>query len=484
MIGALYNGLSGLNSEQKALGNESNNIANVNTVGYKSSRISFADLMYQTDIGKGVKTIDPIKQYEQGTLKQTGNSYDFAIKGDGFFEVTSDIDPTTRYYTRAGNLQRASDGLLKNGQGMNILGVNSVVTGDNITANYTKFVGSAVIINDTQIKSINTYTTDITNSVKESGTSGDNLKTKTATLNDYEALSMAYNNALYKNSQNPIDGEAATKQSDIVTFGTLAGDNDSADISQSDNIDLSIKIDGMVYTQSYVDSMEKTLQKFSDKISSIEGITSSVDTTTGALTINSMISGKKVIIENPTLNEKKVDLTNLTEAAGDGQALIDALYTDLKTLVEANGGKIATNISTITKASTNSLPASNTIQLDLSTLNMDQNSIGELEYDNGIIYMKSGKAKYAIAQLTTVNFKSNTGLDPKGDNLYSKTAESGDPLYIKGTNEVVNRSLELSTANLADGLVNLMVFQKAFEANSKSVTTSDEFLQTAIQMKK
>ena len=65
MIGALWTGISGLASQQSALDNESNNIANVNTVGYKASRVSFADLMYQDSIGKGSSVTGAEKQYSR-----------------------------------------------------------------------------------------------------------------------------------------------------------------------------------------------------------------------------------------------------------------------------------------------------------------------------------------------------------------------------------------------------------------------------------
>ena len=85
MVGALWTGISGLAGQQTALDNESNNIANVNTIGYKSSRLSFADQMYQDKIGKGVTILDAEKLYIQGNLKLTGVSYDMALSGDGFF---------------------------------------------------------------------------------------------------------------------------------------------------------------------------------------------------------------------------------------------------------------------------------------------------------------------------------------------------------------------------------------------------------------
>ena len=68
MVGALWTGISGLSGSQTGLDNESNNIANVNTIGYKASRVSFADQVYQDRIGKGVTSFDVEKMYTQGNL--------------------------------------------------------------------------------------------------------------------------------------------------------------------------------------------------------------------------------------------------------------------------------------------------------------------------------------------------------------------------------------------------------------------------------
>lgn len=114
MIGALWTGISGLASQQTALDNESNNIANVNTVGYKASRISFADLMYQDSIGKGSSVTKAEKQYTQGSLNLTGSSYDVALNGDGFFVVSNknSTGSSESFYTRAGNFRMGDNGTL------------------------------------------------------------------------------------------------------------------------------------------------------------------------------------------------------------------------------------------------------------------------------------------------------------------------------------------------------------------------------------
>ena len=112
MISALWTGIAGLSSQQTALDNESNNIANVNTVGYKASRVSFADLMYQDSIGKGSSVTNAEKQYTQGSLNITGSSYDMALDGDGFFVVSNKNFSGTseNYYTRAGNFRMGTNG--------------------------------------------------------------------------------------------------------------------------------------------------------------------------------------------------------------------------------------------------------------------------------------------------------------------------------------------------------------------------------------
>ena len=84
MIGALWNGISGLNSFEKALSTESNNISNVNTVAYKEDVITFEDLMYESRYGKGVKVEGVTKAMsQQGGIKLTNSSYDVAIEGKG-----------------------------------------------------------------------------------------------------------------------------------------------------------------------------------------------------------------------------------------------------------------------------------------------------------------------------------------------------------------------------------------------------------------
>ena len=112
MIGALWTGISGLSAHQKALDNESNNIANVNTVGYKAGRISFADQIYQGQIGKGSYVQDAEKIFVTGGSKITGVEYDVALQGDGFFTVVNKntLGTAEAFNTRAGNFRMGQSG--------------------------------------------------------------------------------------------------------------------------------------------------------------------------------------------------------------------------------------------------------------------------------------------------------------------------------------------------------------------------------------
>ncbi len=118
-LDALYSAATGMYAQQTALDNISNNLANVNTPGFKSGRVAFSDLLY-TDLtpqqaakqgsqeGLGVQVAAIQTQQTQGNLQTTGQPLDLAIQGQGFFEVTQANG--TKAYTRAGSFTTDADG--------------------------------------------------------------------------------------------------------------------------------------------------------------------------------------------------------------------------------------------------------------------------------------------------------------------------------------------------------------------------------------
>jgi flagellar hook-basal body protein len=265
MIGALWTGISGLSSQQKALDNESNNIANVNTIGFKSSRISFADQMYQDRIGKGSKILDAEKLYTQGNLKLTGVNYDMALSGDGFFTVLNNRSSgsSETLYTRAGNFRMGDNGTLQDAAGNEVQGwpMTAIDNQNDVTStnpnvkvfdtDYSKLLGSKVIKHDTYIETITAKATDYSSTAKsDSGTvfSGTGMKTKSAKIADIETAITDYTNWLQKLKDEP-DGLSATSISQISQINFKTG---SDGIISKDGDQIYVYINGSKVSQNYV----------------------------------------------------------------------------------------------------------------------------------------------------------------------------------------------------------------------------------------
>jgi len=695
MIGALWTGISGLSSQQTALDNESNNIANVNTVGFKSSRISFADQMYQDSIGKGSKILDAEKLYTQGNLKLTGVSYDMALSGDGFFTVSDKSTSGTSedYYTRAGNFRMGDNGTLQDAAGNEVQGwIMSAIDEDNdvtstnpnisiFTNDYTKLLSSKIISHSNYVETITAKATDYAASAvsdAESVFSGAGLKTKSAKISDVEAAITDYTNWLQKLKETP-DGPSTGSITQVSEINFKSG-SDSIINKEGDQI--YVYIDGNKISQNYVEttadedfmanvfsynptdfadpsggiatlsdteiaaynkeaSKIATYKALADKISEISGLvaymasetdgsaggtgtddilestdlfglsTANKDMSKGIIQIKSLIPGEEFVIsevgeisgsntlqgnyqnsvnaeagsgisavesardalsklisgnqqdvykttdlnmdgtaKNYTLNftiydkESKGNITipndgNTpatadpflitattvddfvtafnTNAAGQTPALTDyleAVNLNGNLVIRTKDSNYDVDFSTDLKEGTNTLTKNNDIsgrsgagaefievvntvnqtsskdslQLRLDTLGISDSAFGEFSVDStGLITMTQDGADFAIGQVAIALFNNNRGLEPVGDNLLSKSNESGDPIYNLNNDKaakIEGKTLELSTADLSESLVNLMVFQRAFEANAKSITTADEILTTLIGLKR
>ncbi len=141
MIRALYTSATGMQAQETNIDVISNNLANVNTTGYKRSRADFQDLIYQyivepgaqtsqttsnpsgIQVGLGVKTAAVQKVFEQGDLTSTGNQLDIAIEGDGFIPVL--LPDGAQVYTRSGSFQLNQNGDVVTADGYPLLdGIN------------------------------------------------------------------------------------------------------------------------------------------------------------------------------------------------------------------------------------------------------------------------------------------------------------------------------------------------------------------------
>jgi len=126
LYGALLTGVSGLDANSRALSITSSNIANVNTVGFKTSTADFSTFLAGTgdDAPASVQVNATQQMSQQGLLTTTGSSTDLAVSGNGFFIVTDNpANPTLgTFYTRAGGFTADASGRLKNGAGFYLEG--------------------------------------------------------------------------------------------------------------------------------------------------------------------------------------------------------------------------------------------------------------------------------------------------------------------------------------------------------------------------
>lgn len=123
MIESLYIAETGMNSQQKLIEIISNNIANVNTPGFKGTNVNFVDLVNQSNNngasqGVGVDAGKVFTNFSTGSLKQTGNPFDLAINGSGFLAI--DQSNGEQVYTRAGRISIDKDGFLTSSQGLRL----------------------------------------------------------------------------------------------------------------------------------------------------------------------------------------------------------------------------------------------------------------------------------------------------------------------------------------------------------------------------
>ena len=687
MVGSLWTGISGMSTHQAALDNESHNIANVNTIGYKSSRISFADQMYQDSIGKGAKVLDAEKVFSQGNMKTTGVAYDVALEGSGFFAVK---DPNAsgsseEFYTRAGNFRMGESGTLQDANQFDVIGwgvspidvAQDITTTNgnilNFTNDYSKLAANQIIKRDGIIETITGKFTDYQSSAKSDDTSvmsGLGYKTMSAKINDTEALITEYQNKLKNYADDPeansspsisqvsaialpalgtssmttesdqvyvyIDGKkisvnyqevtatvdltnadydadgntsAATIDNDdhvlasrIATYRALAdkiseqtglvaylGDPTTANISTpststwqrfegemivdaatNGNSEL-IGNEPLLVIESLIPGKEFVLGDSAEYIASsaslVPGTVASVTAAVEGTGFGAVESAKEALIKagagyqrdvwssdelgeageistaaDFTLNNPNDSTSpfSVSGAGGTTTALIDDLVTkingdaDMSQYVKAHNynGKLVvetissnpggTFVSTLESTASTPTPGAFTdfmnksttlsvnsgadaeflemvnnlnqtasrdsLQLRLDNLGISDSAFGDFNIDStGLITMKQDGAEFAVGQVSIAMFNNERGLTSEGNNLMSKTNDSGSPIFNENNDKaaaVASKTLELSTADLSESLVNLMVYQRAFEANSKSITTSDQILTTLIQLKK
>ena len=454
MIGALWTGISGMAGSQQALDNESNNIANVNTIGYKASRVSFADQMYQDKIGKGVTSFDVEKMYTQGNLKNTGVSYDMALSGDGFFQVKNGNET---YYTRAGNFRMGENGKLEDvgqnqiqGWAMAPLTDEDITSTDSnstyFTNDYTTLLGNKIIKDTTTIETITAKSTDYTKSASTDSLTtftGAGYKTASTKIADVEQLITEYNTALsvYSEADPKPTASVSRNQQTELDFGLDLSPN--GPLAQGDEI--YAYIDGVKYSQSFDTDAETTFKKFADVLSNTPGFKAhemdntndgtaasnykdkydiDTDTQTGQLFLESIIPGQQF----------RVTEIGWTDASNSNQATKGTVTTVQESVQGTGMGHIESVRDALAEAVSGKQESTYTLSKELGSLD------GVKDYSYQINIYDKELDKNITVPTTALKITDPTSIDD------FVNAIDGDPelsQYVKAYN--INGNLVVKT---------------------------------------
>ena len=241
--------------------------------------------------------------------------------------------------------------------------------------------------------------------------------------------------------------------------------------------------DGQISSYTNANSVVNAMKDLSDKISGKDGMSASVKD--GTLVIDTLISGNSFKLSDIKLNDTNFNSTNLQEAVkGSGLAMVDSARDALKSAVENADGKFL-QITNVLEYGNLATIGQDDINVRLDTLGISDKSTAEINIsDDGFVFVKSQGHSFLVGRLSTAGFRNEQGLEPMGGNLFQQSQYSGNPFNADTMNLIRGGALERANIDYGSTLTQIMVYQKAFEASSKSITTSDEFLQTAIQMKK
>ena len=426
-------GLSGLYAANKQLDVTGNNIANVATTGFKSSRAEFEDVYSATRLGSGSKTVgngvrlaNVSQQFGQGDVNNTGNVLDMGIQGQGFFVLSNDGSLS---YTRAGTFKTDKEGFITNTDG------TSRLQGYGVDANGKIQNG---ILTDLRID---------TSNLPPTATS---LVSSTINLNSTATpITAAFN---------PNDTATFTKQFTTPVYDTQ-GNQHSMD-----------------------QYMVKTSGNTWNVYTLIDGrnLDGSLPTTTGATapipsTMNFDSNGKLTTVTTPpaTVNSDLV-LTGWVPGTVTNGVWAANGAASAPTITISMGNTTQFNADTA-----RSIPAQNGYATgQITNLTIDGSGVLLANFSNN--------QTKPIGQLALASFTNEQGLQPVGGTSWKETFASGIPGYDAPTTgtlgSIVSNSLEESNVNLTNELVELIKAQSNYQANAKTISTQSTIMQTIIQM--
>jgi flagellar hook protein FlgE len=450
MMRALFAGVSGLRNHQVRMDVIGNNIANVNTVAFKSSRVTFAESFNQLlqgatrppansggrnplQIGNGMNIASIDTKFTQGTIQGTGVQTDLAISGDGFFVVKGN---GRTLYTRAGNFQFDANGrLVAPSNGFIVQGINADPLGN--------FSSSSAV-------------TDVDLSL--------NMKSPArATQNLTLAGNLNLNQRIIQTSPTT---QSEPHQMSITVYDTAG---------QAHNLVMTFN---QVFTGTPPVPDNTWTFSITSASATVEAIdngsppaTAPLDANQGLVTFNA--SGQMVDFGNGLVS-LSAEQVRIRVSPTSGGTPFDILL-DPGTLNGIDGLSQFSNPSNAVFTSQDGYTSG-----DLQDITIDSTGVLTGFYTNGV--------SRPVAQVSLASFNNPTAMLRVGENMFDPSANSGVAVLgfagTSNTSTITASALESSNVDLSEQFTEMITAQRGFQAAARVITTSDEMLTELVNLKR
>lgn len=414
---SMNTGVSGLQAANEDLATISNNIANANTVGYKSMDAQFADVYSSTSSSGGVYVSDVETDFSQGTLVYTTSTTDLAIDGDGYF-ILQDANGQ-QYYTRNGNFSTDKDGYLVNDQGQQLMGYavdenGNVIEGQLVPLPINQSDMGAVASTEASIDA--------------------NLDSRSEAIDRKDVPFDSSDPDSYHTTTTSTVYDSQGNEHQVTAYYTKTGENTWEVQYELDGE----PVKGGVGGQDFVVSL--TYDENGDLISSSD---------------NSVQGGNDHA--NPGEFTIPLDLDNGAS--------------DIELLMDISGVSQYGNDFSVSATSNDGHPAGTFLGVTISE-------------EGAIIATYSNGQSEVQGYVALATFPNDDGLEAAGNTSWQETPESGEPIVGlpgSGTSgDLVGGALENSNVDMSMELVDMIVAQSAYQANTKTISVFDENTQTLL----
>lgn len=481
---SMFSGVSGLRAHQLKMDVIGNNIANVNTVGFKSQRATFQEVFSQTikgagspqvgrggtnpqQIGLGISLSSIDTFHIRGAVQRTDNTTDLAINGNGFFILSNSSDFLNRTFTRAGNFTLDEAGNLVASNGYRVLGYMEDEERNPAPDGSTVLKGVLEGLTISQSKSFPAMSTDM------------------ATLEGNLDNGLARIPATKPDPDNP-GGTIPTTPSEFISYN-----------SDDKTLEFTGGAKFKETTSVFYDSLGG---QHKVKFMFVRGVADG-----GALGGDNEWAVIVQNLEDMTYFDKDGNPVDITDPANPP---LEDMLIPIK--FDADGNMITNGADgTISKLNL-AMPGKNgsddfTVEVNLEGLKQFANeSTASVTWKNGYpqgfldtysigptgeisAVFTNGQSR-VIGQIALAAFKNPAGLEKTSENMYQNTTNSGEAIYglpgNGGLGKLNPGTLEMSNVDISSEFTEMISTQRGFQANSRIITTSDEMLQELVNMKR